>query len=333
MNRMYEVVNRTVKSFIAIVLWLRSLILSTSIKILTELDNARPNRTLYRSFPDNSLIGNFYDNIKIFVSSPCETIRIVAENLSGQSGTRRLEEGLAPVEQRGQNHDQRIHKPESTIGSNRSGQCHEGAIEKRKVREVEEEEEEALKALHQYAETADLGMMKPVEGLGDPPHSILDSIPSGMWVGESFREEAGSAESVARLKFRKGTQRITLPRPNPVSIDSSPRSEVTRMHRSYTPRSLDLEREPARVRIREETRNAQASRNREQAQYMEQSHSTGLPRPFKAVENQVPGRSGQLSSRGEGRAPQVQSNSLQRHFEVLRYPLGRVFPSDYQRKR
>lgn len=98
-------------------------------------------------------------------------------------------------------------------------------------------------------------------------------------------------------------------------------------------RSLDLEREPAGARSREEARNAQASRDREQAHYMEQSHSTGLPRPLKAVEDQAPRRSGQPLSGGRSRAPQVQSNSLQRHYEELRYPLGRVYPSDHRRKR
>jgi len=336
MNRMFESVTSAAKFFIAIVLWLLSLLASKSIKILTALDNALRNRTLCRSFPEDNPIGNVYYNIKIFVFSPRGTIRMVAEKVSGQSVTRQLEEGLAPVEQRGQNHDQRIHKPESTIGINRSCHCHEGPIEKRKVREVrkeEEEVEEALEALHQGPETADLGMMKPVEGLGDPPPSILDSNPPGIWVGKKYRGEVGSAESVESLERQKGTQRIALPRPNPVAIDSSPSGEVTRMHGSFMQRSLDLGREPAGARSTEEARNAQASRDREQAHYMEQSHSTGLPKPLKAVEDQAPGRSGQPLSGGRSRAPQVQSNSLQRHYEELRYPLGRVYPSDHRRKR
>ncbi len=220
MSRTITRVTNVLKCIIIILLWLAFIPFDLTfklIKIITNLNTALRDRILHlilylgikcecalshgESFLKERPIGQIYLKIKISILSPRKTVTLMAERIFGQPASLQLEQRLATVEQRAQNHGQRLRTLEGVVRTMRGCRCHEVVLDKGKARDARNEDE-APESSHQNETIADLGTGRPANGSVGLSRRIQDLVPRGTWRRKRKREDIETAGSTGGLAGR-----------------------------------------------------------------------------------------------------------------------------------
>ena len=258
-----------------------------------------------------------------------------------QSASAQLEEARLAVLERFQGCEQCIRNVESKFVIMHECRCSEVVIENGKARKVRSEDE-AVTAIDRLPESAVLEDTTPINSSGGQSLQTQNHTPPPDYGETPNRKDEENAGPTGEPEHEEEAQSIALPQSSPVAIGPYPqgngvRVSGSRLQQALTPeikeRAVLLAREKAltlEAEVRDEKearRKKQASRDAEQAHYMERVQSRGIAAVLEAAEARV----SQESSGEEKWTKRVQSNPSETPYDGLRHPGGRAHRSVYQR--